>query len=107
LSHALRAAPLRLDDPPTIAVAADHATGLEHPGKRELSGATEIDDGLAVHCWSSLLVGSADWRLKVNKSIPAGDQCRWRQSQGGSNVPAHIPRPAARASSSATTQSIE
>jgi hypothetical protein len=69
LSYSLRAAPPRraepvddpvihghLDDPTTIAVAADHAAGLEHPGERELGGATKIDDGLAVHCWSSLLV---------------------------------------------------
>jgi hypothetical protein len=69
LSHALRPAPPRraepvddpvihghLDDSPAIAVAADYATGVEHPGERELGSATEIDDGLAVHCWSSLLV---------------------------------------------------
>jgi hypothetical protein len=69
LSYAVRAPPRRraepvddpvvhdhLDDPPAIAVAADDATGLEHPCERKLGGATEIDDGLDVHRWSSLPV---------------------------------------------------
>jgi len=73
LTYSLRAAPPRraepiddpvidrhLDDPPANAVAADDTAGLQHPAERELSGATEIDDGLTMHCWSSLLVGSAD-----------------------------------------------
>jgi hypothetical protein len=73
LSYSLRATPPRraepvddpvidrhLDDPPANAVAADDAAGLQHPAQRELSGASEIDDGLAVHCWSFRLIGSAD-----------------------------------------------
>jgi len=78
LSYSPRAAPPRraepvddpvidrhLEDTTAIAVAADDTAGLQHLAERELGGAAKVDDGLAVHCWSSLLVGSADWRLKV------------------------------------------
>jgi hypothetical protein len=42
-----------LDDPMAVAIAADGSTSLEHSRERQLSDATEIEDGYVLHCWFS------------------------------------------------------